>query len=44
MLQASSHPEPEILAGYALGKLNESESASIEEHLTECTDCDPCLV
>src|SRR5687767_4815235 len=33
------HPSAEQLAAFGLGRLNESESATIEEHLSACETC-----
>src|SRR5215210_124744 len=35
----NAHPEEEVLERYALGKLDESAAAPIEEHVLVCHEC-----
>jgi hypothetical protein len=38
------HPEEELLESYALGRLSDDETATVEEHLIECDLCRDRLV
>src|SRR5438445_353660 len=39
MSQPATHPSPEALEAFALGKLGSSQNALLEEHLTGCDRC-----
>jgi anti-sigma factor ChrR (cupin superfamily) len=38
-MSRSNHTDEETLEGYSTGRLNESESAPVEEHLLICEEC-----
>jgi anti-sigma factor RsiW len=39
-MNAASHPDKQILADYATGKLAEDEASTVARHLTECPECE----
>jgi len=39
MSPLEQHPSPEVLEKYLLNRLDENESATVEQHLLGCSDC-----
>src|SRR5688500_18199877 len=43
MNQAATHPNPERLADFGLGRLDDADALALEAHLAECPECSAAL-